>query len=76
MVDVTTAANQDIWLVLAQAQLVQVLFQVPDVVLALLVVDLAVVLHLGVASPADLVLLLVTNAAVQTTLLAIARHKQ
>jgi hypothetical protein len=76
VVDVTTVANQDIWLVLAQAQLVQVLFQAPDVVLVLLVVDIVVVLHLAVALLADLVLLLATNAAVQTTLLAIARHKQ
>lgn len=76
VVDVTTVANQGTWLVHAHNQLVQVLFQAPDVVWVLLAVDLVVGLHLAVGLLADLVLLLATNAEVQITLLAIAKHKQ
>jgi len=65
----TTVANPDIWLVLAQARLAQVVFLVPAVVLVLLVVDMEADLPLVVDLLVDPVLLLATSVAGQTILL-------
>jgi len=73
--DATTVDNQDIWLVLAQLQLVLVLFQVWAAVLVLLVVDLVVDLLPVEDSRVDHALLLATSAVAPTISLEIARHK-
>lgn len=74
--DATTADNQDIWLVLAQPPLVQVvLFQALVVDWVLLVVGMVVDLLLVVDLPADLVQLLATSAEDQTISLEIAKLK-
>jgi len=67
--------NQDIWLVPAQAQLEQDPFQVPAVVLVVLVEDLMVDLLPVVHLLVDPVLLLVTNVVDPTTLPEIVKHK-
>jgi len=69
----TIVVNQDIWLVLAQAQLAQVVFPVLAAVSELLVVDMEEGLRLVVDLRVDPVLLLATSAADQTTLLVIAK---
>jgi len=71
----TTVVSQDIWLVPAQAQLDQVAFLVPAVVLVLLVEGLEADLLLVVDLLADPVRLLATSAVDQTISLAIARLK-
>lgn len=73
MVVATTVVNQDIWLVLAQAQLAQVVFPVLAAVSELLVVDMEEGLRLVVDLLVDPVLLLATSAVDQTTLLVIAK---
>jgi hypothetical protein len=73
--DAITADNQAIWLVLAQAQLVLVRFQVLVVVLVDLVVDLVVDSLLEEDLLVDLALLLATSAAAPTTSLEIVKHK-
>jgi len=71
----TTVVSQDIWLVPAQAQLDQVAFLAPAVVLVLLVEGLEADLPLVVDLLADPVRLLATSAVDQTISLAIARLK-
>jgi len=68
-----TVVNQDIWLVLAQAQLAQALFPVLAAVSELLVVDMEEGLRLVVDLLVDPALLLVTSAVAPTTLLVIAK---
>jgi len=69
----TTVVNQDIWLVLAQAQLVPPPSQVLAVVLVLLEVVLEVVLPLVVDLLVGLAPLLAISAVAQTTLLEIVK---
>jgi hypothetical protein len=70
----TTAVNQDIWLVLAQAQLAQVQLRVPAAELVPLEVDMADLL-LAEVSPVALVQPLAINVEVPIILLAIARPR-
>jgi hypothetical protein len=73
--DATTVDNLDIWLVLAQAQLVLVLFQVLVAVSVVLEVDSVVDSLLVEDLLADHVPLPATSAVALTTSLEIARHK-
>jgi len=69
----TTVVNQDIWLVLAQAQRAQAVFLVLAAASEHLVVDMEEVLRLVVDLLVDPVLPLATSAVDQTTLLVIAK---
>jgi len=71
----TTVVNQDIWLVLAQAQLVQAQFQVLVVVLVPRAVDMVEDSYPVEGLLVDLALLLVTSAVGQTTLPETAKLK-
>lgn len=75
MVDAITADNPDIWLVLAQAQLVLVLFQALAVALVVPVVDSVADSLLAEDLLVDHVLLLVTSAVDLTTSPEIAKLK-
>jgi len=71
----TTVVNQDTWLALAQAPLVQVLFLALVVVLVALEVDMVEDSHLVEDLLVDLALLLVTSVEDQTTLPEIVKLK-
>jgi len=75
VVDAITADNPDIWLVLAQAQLVLVLFQALAVALVVPVVDSVADSLLAEDLLVDHVLLLVTSAVDLTTSPEIAKLK-
>lgn len=75
MVDATTVASLDIWLVLVLAQQAQVLSQVLVADLVLLVEDSTEVLPPEAHLPVDPVPLLATSVEGQTTLLEIAKRK-